>query len=99
MIKQNSYWLVYSPDHPKANVMGKGYVRRARLVMEWYLGRYLEKSEVVHHINGIRGDDRIENLLILSNSAHLSLHHKGKKYLRNSVGRFVKGGAAHAISE
>ena len=46
------------------------------IIMEQHIGRKIEKNEVVHHINGIRSDNRIENLLLMSRSAHSSLHAK-----------------------
>lgn len=50
-----------------------------RLIIEKVIGRELHRWEVVHHINQIRHDNRLENLLLLSGSAHAKLHHDLKK--------------------
>lgn len=68
--KVGGYWYVYSPDHP--NATKQRYVLEHRLAMEAKLGRYLLKSEVVHHRNADRGDNRPENLeVFLTNADHL----------------------------
>src|SRR5699024_1301798 len=52
-----------------------GYEKRSRLVMEEYIGRRISKEEVVHHINGKKSDDRIENLYLCDDRAEHSLVH------------------------
>lgn len=76
-ISRDGRVYVYRPDHPHAN--NKGYVFRARLVMEEMLGRFLEPAETVHHRNEIVSDDRPENLqLFPSRGDHTAFHNVGK---------------------
>ena len=55
------YIMVRVPDHPRGPNNG-GYVFEHILVMEELLGRYLVKGETVHHRNGVKDDNRPENL-------------------------------------
>jgi len=85
-IGKGGYILVWRPEHPHCNT--QGYISEHRLVMEDRIGRYLVPSEIVHHINKNRQDNRIENLQLLeSNSAHATLESKLRR--RDEFGRYV----------
>src|SRR5690606_23130183 len=57
---RRGYWKLRKPQHPNADTTG--YVLEHRFIMSEFLGRPLTSKETVHHINGDRGDNRIENL-------------------------------------
>ena len=64
----DGYVLIYKPDHPYPN--SHHYVYEHRLIMEKKLGRYLTNDEVVHHINGVKDDNREENLKLINKKTH-----------------------------
>jgi len=70
------YILIHSPSHPHKDK--RGYILEHRLVMEKHLGRTLLLTEVVHHINGIPDDNRIENLSLFVNRGYHMLYHRKK---------------------
>jgi len=70
---------IWIPDHPKAN--SRGYVLLARWIMEQHLGRYLTEFEQVHHINGVKDDDRLENLRVVTRGEHFSIHEDSHRTL------------------
>lgn len=65
------YVLVYAPDHPRARA---GRVQEHILVIEEKIGRRVRRSEHVHHINGVKDDNRPDNLIVLSPGEHARLH-------------------------
>lgn len=93
-IYTNIYIFLHKPNHPLADY--RGYVKRANLVMEKHLERYLTKQEVIHH-KGVRypvsstqnkQDDRIENFQLFPNEIEHQKFHNSKR-VRNKLGQFI----------
>lgn len=85
--------LVLRKGHPMADP--SGYVLEHRLIMAEYLGRLLNDDEVVHHINEVKDDNRIENLTIMTRGEHTTLHHKGKKRSKKACENILNGRMKH----
>jgi len=72
--EKTGYILVLNHSHPSRN--NENYVREHRLIIEKHLGRYLSPIERVHHINGKKDDNHIENLIAFTTEA---MHHRFHK--------------------
>lgn len=72
----NGYILVYVPNHPNCMKGGNwdGYMYEHILIAEEKIGRSLRSDEVVHHLDYNCSNNSPDNLIVLPNSSHLSLH-------------------------
>lgn len=69
--------------HPWAGP--NGYVLEHILIMCSAMGRFLKDDEVVHHKNKDRTDNRLENLELMTNSEHSTMHRKMERDKRSAL--------------
>jgi hypothetical protein len=73
----SGYVRIMNISHPRADKYG--YVGEHILVVENHIGRMLDRQNVVHHINGIKYDNHIENLQIFATRSEHTQHHTRMK--------------------
>jgi len=78
VIDNFGYIFIYQPNHPFKN--NKNYVREHRLVVEKQIGRFLKPEETVHHINELKSDNKIENLILFSKKGYHAVFHRYNRY-------------------
>jgi hypothetical protein len=64
IIDDEGYVCIYKPEHE--NSKSNGYIREHRFIISEKLNRPLLKNENVHHKNGVKTDNRLENLELWS---------------------------------
>lgn len=101
----------YWDKRAKGYDIHNGYVRLSRgsdcgklehvAIMEQTIGRRIRKDEVVHHINGNRSDNRIENLQLMTRSEHCRIHtqERHERGLCYDISKETKMGEEHRCAK
>lgn len=87
----DGYVRRWAPDHPLA--YDYGYVQEHRYVA-WEAGILTDPAMHVHHKNGVKDDNRIENLEVLTASDHTKQHVHETGCVTNQYGTWPVGRTA-----
>lgn len=88
---KRGYLMILAPEHPRG--LRSPYVFEHILVVESMIGRYLIDGETVHHRNGVRDDNRPENLELWTRPQPPGIRIEGAvEWARTIIERYVKSG-------
>jgi hypothetical protein len=76
------YTMIRVYNHP---FLKNRYQPEHRIIVEKQIGRYLDKKEIIHHINFIRDDNRLENLYIFNNRQEHKYFHEHPYPLTSNI--------------
>lgn len=85
---RKGYILKKRPGHHRADK--NGYVMEHILVWEEATGIQVPKNCCIHHLNGIKSDNRIENLCLMEYGAHTTYHHMGSHHSEETKEKISK---------
>lgn len=91
--EKKGYLYVWEPDHPDS--YGNGWILEHRLVAAHKLGRRLATAEQVHHINGVKTDNRPENLSVMDATDHTATTKKEEGWKRQAAQERIRELEAH----
>ena len=66
-------WFLFDKGYIWISERGNTFAEH-RLVMEKHLGRSLKSNELIHHKNGVKTDNRLENLELCTRAEHINIH-------------------------
>lgn len=89
IITEKGYVLIYCPSNPFSK---NGFILEHRLVVEEKIGRLLTKEETIHHIDGNKQNNDINNLFLFKNQKdHKSFENKVKQFgMTNPIKRMIE---------
>jgi hypothetical protein len=87
-MERHGYVYVWEPDNPDS--YANGWILEHRLVAAQTLARRITSDEQVHHVNGIKDDNRAENLAVKEAGEHTAITLDESGFRRREAQRRIR---------